>query len=150
MPLFSPSTRGFYLPELHGDAIPEDAVEISAAAHAALLEAQASGQVIEPGEGGVPVAQAAPAPPAIRRIRSLAFRERLSLARRTAITLAAHQAAAAGNAALLTFLMDQAASTSTDLDDDRTTDGVAALLAAGAITQQEHDALLADGIAAEL
>ena len=107
------------------------------------------GVAVQPGwtvAGGVFAPPAAPAPAApIRAIRALAFRERLAEARRVAITLASHQAAAAGNAQLLAWLMDQAASTSTDLDDPRTQAGNAGLLAAGAISQAERDALLANG-----
>lgn len=60
--LFSPSTCGFYLADLHGDRIPGDAVEISDGDHAALMAAQAAGQVIAVGIGGKPIAIEAPAP----------------------------------------------------------------------------------------
>lgn len=43
---YSAQTRGFYTPEIHGIAIPEDAVEITAEEHAALLEGQSQGMVI--------------------------------------------------------------------------------------------------------
>lgn len=59
--LFSAQTGGFYLPELHGDTVPTDAVEITDEEHAALLAAQAVGQVITAGADGKPVAQARPA-----------------------------------------------------------------------------------------
>lgn len=52
---YSPSTGGFYLPEIHGDAIPEDAVEITAEAHAALLEGQSQCKRIIAGPDGFPV-----------------------------------------------------------------------------------------------
>jgi hypothetical protein len=145
--LFSPSTRGFYLPEIHGDAIPQDVVGVSAEQHAALLAAQAAGQVIAVNQAGQVVAQDAPPvqPVAIRKIRSLAFRERLSEARRKQITVAAVATAAGGDATMLTWLMDQAASIETDLDDPRVAGGAAAMLAGAVINQAEHDALLADG-----
>ena len=53
---YSPNTNGFYLPELHGDAIPTDAVEITEAEHFALMTAQAQGAVIQPDANGNPVA----------------------------------------------------------------------------------------------
>ncbi|WP_051363938.1 hypothetical protein [Oleidesulfovibrio alaskensis] len=64
---YSPSTNGFYTPELHGTNIPADAVEITDAEHKALLAAQARGQIIRPGENGCPVAVTPAAPPAPTR-----------------------------------------------------------------------------------
>jgi hypothetical protein len=142
---FSPSTLGFYAAEVHGSAIPPDAVDITEAEHTALLAAQAAGAVIAADEAGRPVTQAAPPPPPIRVIRSLAFRERLSDARRKAITAAAVQMAAAGDAELLTWLLDQAAGGTTDLDDPRVQGAVLALHVAEVITEAERDALLVDG-----
>ena len=52
---YSASTSGFYIPAIHGSAIPPDAVEITAEAHAALIEGQAQGAQIMPGTGGAPV-----------------------------------------------------------------------------------------------
>lgn len=91
-----------------------------------------------------PAGWGGPAAP-VRVIRSLAFRERLPAEKRNAVNVAAMQAAANGDGALMTFLLDQASSTETDLDDPRTQAGVAALLAARLITQAEADAMLADG-----
>jgi hypothetical protein len=51
---FAASTGGFYHPQINGTAIPEDAVEITAEAHAALMEAQTEGAQIVPGPGGAP------------------------------------------------------------------------------------------------
>lgn len=51
---YSALERGFYSTEIHGIAIPGDAVGITEAEHRALLEAQAEGARIVPGEGGVP------------------------------------------------------------------------------------------------
>ena len=51
---YSGSTRGFYSAELHGGAIPADAVPVSAEDHAALFEAQSQGAQIVPGPGGAP------------------------------------------------------------------------------------------------
>ena len=59
---YSASTGGFYAAEIHGDSIPEDAVEITAEEHAALLAGNAAGQVIVADEDGKPVLQDPPAP----------------------------------------------------------------------------------------
>lgn len=61
---FAKSTCGFYSHEIHGETIPADAVEISAADHAALLEAQSHGQRIEADASGKPVAVDPPPPTA--------------------------------------------------------------------------------------
>lgn len=53
--LYAKSTGGFYKPEIHGDAIPADAVEITEAEHAALLEGQSSGKIITADKNGKPV-----------------------------------------------------------------------------------------------
>lgn len=52
---YSPSARGFYLREIHGDNIPEDCLEISLEEHAALLDGQSKGKEIVPDETGKPV-----------------------------------------------------------------------------------------------
>lgn len=62
MYLFSPSTRGFYRRDVHGDNVPTDAVEISDEDHAALMDGQATGKVIEIGTSDLPELQD-PAPP---------------------------------------------------------------------------------------
>ncbi|MFK4764548.1 tail fiber assembly protein [Desulfobaculum sp. SPO524] len=56
MILYSPSQNGFYAPALHGNNIPVDAVEITAAEHRALLDAQSRGKLIQPDANGRPVA----------------------------------------------------------------------------------------------
>jgi hypothetical protein len=55
MVFFSPSTRGFYMAEIHGEDMPADVVRISAARHAQLLVAQAAGAEIVPGHNGAPI-----------------------------------------------------------------------------------------------
>ena len=65
---YSATTKGFYLPAIHGDAIPSDAVEITDEAHRLLTEGQSSGMVISTDANGVPVL-VAPAP-VIRPIAS--------------------------------------------------------------------------------
>ena len=59
---YSKSTGGFYAPDLHGDAIPADAVEISDEQHARLLEGQSSGKRIVADPGGNPILADPPAP----------------------------------------------------------------------------------------
>jgi len=59
---YSRQTAGFYTPEIHGEAIPADAVEITDAEHAALLEGQAAGGVIMADADGRPFLQAPPDP----------------------------------------------------------------------------------------
>ena len=52
---YSKSNGGFYSAEIHGDAIPTDAIEITHDEHAALLAGQSAGQRIEADEHGHPV-----------------------------------------------------------------------------------------------
>ncbi|GAB2902408.1 hypothetical protein GCM10027202_33670 [Microvirgula curvata] len=59
---YSKSNSGFYSPEIHGNAIPADAVEITGDEYAALLAGQSAGQRIEADEHGRPVLRDAPAP----------------------------------------------------------------------------------------
>lgn len=59
---YSKSTGGFYDNQIH-NVLPEDAVEITAEYHAALLAGQAQGKTIMPGKDGKPVlAPLAPCP----------------------------------------------------------------------------------------
>lgn len=51
---YSASANGFFLPEVHGAAIPPDAVDITDQKHADLLLGQSQGLLIAPGPGGVP------------------------------------------------------------------------------------------------
>lgn len=51
---FSAETGGFYDPSINND-VPDDAVEISAVEHAALLNGQSAGRVIAADEHGRPV-----------------------------------------------------------------------------------------------
>jgi len=60
---FSPATGGFYRSDFH-DEFPADAVEITAAEHEALLQAQMEGKRIEAGPDGRPVAADRPPPSA--------------------------------------------------------------------------------------
>lgn len=59
---YSKTTGGFYSTDIHGDNIPLGAVEITAEEHAALLDAQSSGQQIVADDSGYPIAIDPPAP----------------------------------------------------------------------------------------
>lgn len=61
---YSKTTGGFYSPEIHGEAIPSDAVEITAEEHAALLDAQSQGKIIQADKDGKPVVVDPPKPTA--------------------------------------------------------------------------------------
>ena len=60
---FSPSRCGFYLPEIHGDAMPGDVVAIPPEEYEALLAGQEQGRQIAAGEDGRPVLVDLPPPP---------------------------------------------------------------------------------------
>lgn len=60
---YSPSTRGFYLSEIHGTAMPTDVVAITDARYTELLNGQTAGKQIAPGEGGAPILVDPPATP---------------------------------------------------------------------------------------
>lgn len=62
--LYSKTTGGFYDPEIHGEAIPTDCVEISNERHAELLAEQSAGKVIVGDAEGLPQA-VTPAAPAL-------------------------------------------------------------------------------------
>lgn len=65
---YSQSTSGFYNSDIHGDAIPVDAVQITDTEYAALLEGQSSGQIISADLNGYPVLSA-PAPITPEQVR---------------------------------------------------------------------------------
>jgi hypothetical protein len=52
---YAASTNGFYLPEVHGAAIPSDAVEISEQLYVDLIAGQAAGQIITADLDGTPM-----------------------------------------------------------------------------------------------
>lgn len=56
------STSGFYDREIHGDNIPADAVEITTEEHAALMEGQSQGRLIQADENGYPILAEQPLP----------------------------------------------------------------------------------------
>lgn len=57
---YAASTGGFYNTEIHGEKMPSDKVEISAADYEGLMAAQADGKLIVPNEAGRPMAIDAP------------------------------------------------------------------------------------------
>lgn len=59
---YSGKTGNFYDRAIHGDAIPEDAVEITTEEWSALLDGQSSGKIIVAGKGGKPELQDPPQP----------------------------------------------------------------------------------------
>lgn len=59
---YAKSTGGFYDRSIHGDAIPDDAVEITIEEHAALLDGQRQGKLIAADGGGKPVLKDKPPP----------------------------------------------------------------------------------------
>jgi len=52
---YSDTTKGFYTPDIHGDNIPKDAVELSTEAYTALLDGQKEGKIIAVDSAGIPV-----------------------------------------------------------------------------------------------
>jgi len=52
---YSASTGGFYSAEIHGENIPDDALDISLEFYQGLLNAQSNGMKIIPGEDGFPI-----------------------------------------------------------------------------------------------
>lgn len=53
---YAKSTGGFYLPDIHGENIPTDAVEIPDEEYAALMQAQSDGKQIIADDNGYPIA----------------------------------------------------------------------------------------------
>lgn len=70
---FSPSTGAFYDDAFWDAPLPADAAEVTPERHAELLEATTTGQIVQAGEDGQPVAVDAPAPP----VETLALLARL-------------------------------------------------------------------------
>jgi len=59
---YAKSTNGFYAEAIHGDSIPDDAVEITVEEHAALLEGQSQGKLIQADANSRPVLVDPPPP----------------------------------------------------------------------------------------
>jgi len=62
--LFSPSVPGFYSHEIHGAAMPADALEITDEHYHELLNGQTAGKQIKAGPDGLPILIDPPAPTA--------------------------------------------------------------------------------------
>lgn len=120
-------------------------VELDPGWQAELVAIQPGWGVVDGKLAELPSAGEEPAPAPIRVIRSLAFRDRMPAEKQALLSVAAMQAAATGDGGLMTFLFNQAASTTTNLDDPRVQDGVVALIAADLLTEEEAAAMLADG-----
>lgn len=60
---YSASTGAFYDDAISAAPLPDDVVEVTPERHAELLEATTTGQIIQAGEDGRPMAIDAPAPP---------------------------------------------------------------------------------------
>lgn len=71
--LYSPSTNGFYNPDINPD-IPADARPVSSAQYKAALAAQTLGKQIRPGADGLPVALDPPAPSLEAQLAQLRLR----------------------------------------------------------------------------
>lgn len=69
---YSPSTKGFYRSDIHGNLMPADAVIITQAEHAELITAQSLGKIIQADENGKPIAVAPPepSPPTLEELRA--------------------------------------------------------------------------------
>lgn len=61
---YSKTTGGFYLPEIHGDKTPSDAIEIPETLYKEMMEAQSAGKKIVADEKGFPIATDYPEPTA--------------------------------------------------------------------------------------
>lgn len=73
--LYSKSVGGFFDPEIHGNSIPSDAVEITLEQHVALMEGQSHGKQILADKNGYPVL-ADPSPPTVAEIWGYIRQER--------------------------------------------------------------------------
>lgn len=71
---YAKSTGGFYDPAIHGDNLPADVVAITVEEHAALLDGQSHGKVIDCSEGGFPFLAEPPSPAPLTRTEIEALR----------------------------------------------------------------------------
>jgi len=76
---YAKSTGGFYSPQIHGNNIPPDAVEITADEHAALLAGQSAGKIISADADGKPFLADPPIlPPVIPAVTPWQIRKALN------------------------------------------------------------------------
>lgn len=59
---YSKSTNGFYVQDIHGGNIPDDAVDVSDEVHAEIIKGQSEGKVITADGNGYPILVDPPAP----------------------------------------------------------------------------------------
>lgn len=85
---YSKTTRGFYSADIHGDAIPADAVEITDEFHAQLLADQAQGATIQADADGQPVA-VFPPPPTLDQLKAAKLAQLVTQAQAQADALTA-------------------------------------------------------------
>lgn len=98
---YSKSTGGFYTREIHGDNIPADAVEITDAEHAALIEGQSQGKRMVANDRGFPIAIDPPTTPFAELLeRAKAELRTMRAPMLDALTGIAGRAVRAGNDAL--------------------------------------------------
>ena len=93
---YSPSERGFYRSDVHA-TIPGDAVPVTEAEHAALMQAQTTGKHIVSGPDGRPIAQAPTPPPPNYEVPVGVYRKRIPAAVKTALLALARTDAQAAN-----------------------------------------------------
>lgn len=72
---YAKSTRGFYDTGIHGNNMPDDVVEITAEEHAALLDGQSDGKLIDFDEDGRPFL-AEPAAPTAEALAAAVTKKR--------------------------------------------------------------------------
>lgn len=84
---YAKSTGGFYTPEINGEDIPGDAVEIMEDEYLELLQAQAEGKIITSDDKGNPIA-IDPPPPAQEELVAQAERKKASLLQQAANAIA--------------------------------------------------------------
>lgn len=140
---YSPSRRGFYQTDIHGDMMPSDCITITDAEYAELFRLQAMGHTIVT-RNGRPVAEApAPAPDAPQTvIPSLDFRRSFTDAEKARITLEASRMLEQGDARLQVFMDDVASSGTVNLRATEVVTGIEFLLAKGLITPRRADEIL--------
>lgn len=136
---YSPSTRGFYADEIHGDSIPANAVEITTEQYQALLAGQSSGKLIQADADGYPIlVDPPPAPPAPPpNFTSLEYLDLFTEAEQLAVATAAMN-----NAAMKLWYDRMLAANFITLADERTEAGLDALVTAGLLTSARKSAIV--------
>lgn len=135
---YSPSHAGFYSVAIHGDEIPADAVEISAAEHASLLDGQSQGKRIVADAQGRPVLFDSLPPPPVppKQFTSLEFLDLFTPEEQLTIATAAMQ-----SAPVKLWYDRTLAAMFITLADPRTEAGLNALVKAGLLTAERKAAI---------